>query len=167
MNVTVTDQLLILKMTKIGIVVSEFNEEVTSKLCDGAISFLMYSGTPQKNISIVKVPGAFEIPFAASELIKNKKADGVIALGAVIRGETDHYDFICQGVTNGIMDLQLATGVPIAFGVLTTDTEKQALNRAGGKLGNKGEEAAETLLKMFEIQQNIKSTSRNRKKSKV
>lgn len=136
---------------KFAIVVAEWNEEITEALCMGAIEGLMKAGTPRKNIVIKKVPGSFELPLASLLLADKKDIDAVIALGCVIQGETAHFDYICQAVAQGIMHVNLKTKKPVAFGVLTTLNKKQAEDRAGGKFGNKGEEAADTVIKMLEL----------------
>ena len=136
---------------KIGIAVSEWHPEVTEELFEGAEKILLRNGISSKNIIRVNTPGSFELPLTAQYLLK-KKCDAVICLGCVIKGETDHYEYICSSVSQGIMDVSLSNNKPVAFGVLTTDNLEQALNRAGGKLGNKGKEAAEAILKMLSIQ---------------
>jgi 6,7-dimethyl-8-ribityllumazine synthase len=141
---------------KIGIVVAEFNRDVTSKLEEGALAFLREKGIKDKNIELIHVPGAFEIPLVAKALLKTKKIDAVIALGAVIRGETTHYDYVCQAVERGCTTLQLEFVKPVVFGVLTTENEEQAFDRVGGKHGHKGRDAAETALRMIETLKNIK-----------
>jgi len=133
---------------KIGIVVSEWNEEITSGLLDGAQQTLEKYGVSKENIPVVVVPGSFEIPFGARLMADHQSPNAVICLGCVIQGETKHFDYICQGVTQGITELNLEYGIPFIFGILTTDTLEQALDRAGGKHGNKGDEAAVTALKM-------------------
>ncbi|MBI3502874.1 MAG: 6,7-dimethyl-8-ribityllumazine synthase [Bacteroidetes bacterium] len=133
---------------KIGIAVSEWHPEVTEELYAGAEKFLLENGIAKKNILRKNSPGSFELPLTAQFLLK-KKCDAVICLGCVIKGETDHYHYICKTVSQGIMNVSLAANKPVSFGVLTTDTLEQALNRAGGKFGNKGEEAAEAVLKML------------------
>lgn len=136
----------------ISIVVAEWNEEITEALCTGAREALLRAGVRRKNIRIVWVPGSFELPLAALWEAEKKKVAAVICLGCVIQGDTPHFDYVCQGVTQGTMDVMLRTGKPVAFGVLTTLNKKQALERAGGKLGNKGEEAAATVIQMLEVQ---------------
>jgi 6,7-dimethyl-8-ribityllumazine synthase len=135
---------------KIGVVTGRFNREVTEKLEQGCIQKLKASGIAEGNIVDVTVPGAFEIPLAAQALLENG-CDGVIALGAVIRGETSHYDFVCNAVERGCTELQLKYGKPVTFGVLTTDNEEQAYDRVGGKHGHKGEEAAAVCIEMIEL----------------
>ncbi|MEQ1588110.1 MAG: 6,7-dimethyl-8-ribityllumazine synthase [Cyclobacteriaceae bacterium] len=136
---------------KFGIVVAEWNEEITEPLFQGAHDALIQLGVKKNNIIRKNVPGSFELPLAAQWMAEKKEIDAVICLGCVIQGDTAHFDYICQGVTYGIMKVSLKTNKPIAFGVLTTLTKQQAMDRAGGKLGNKGEEAALTVVKMLEI----------------
>lgn len=133
---------------KIGIAVSEWHPEVTEELYEAAVQTLFKNGIKKKNITRKNVPGSYELPLAAQLLLK-KKADAVICLGCVIKGETDHYQFICNAVSTGIMNVSLANSKPVAFGVLTTNNLSQALNRSGGKSGNKGEEAANAVLQML------------------
>jgi 6,7-dimethyl-8-ribityllumazine synthase len=133
---------------KMGIVVSEWNEEITATLLEGCISTLKKHGVKQENIRVTTVPGSFELPFGARVLAEQFSPHAVICLGCVIQGETRHFDFICQGVTYGITELNLDYEIPFIFGVLTTETLQQARDRAGGKHGNKGDEAAVTALKM-------------------
>jgi 6,7-dimethyl-8-ribityllumazine synthase len=136
------------KKLKITIVVAEWNANITESLCAGAANFLLESGVKMDHITIHHVPGTFELPLACKWAANKTNADAVIALGCVIQGETRHFDFICDATANGIMQAGLDTGTPIVFGVLTTENMKQATERAGGKHGNKGVEAAETALKM-------------------
>jgi len=133
---------------KFGIVVSEWNEEITAALLEGTLSTLSKHGVKQENIQIRTVPGSFELPFGARVLAEQFTPNAVICLGCVIQGETRHFDYICQGVTYGITELNLDYDIPFIFGVLTTEDPQQALDRAGGKHGNKGDEAAITALKM-------------------
>ncbi|MBP1629461.1 MAG: 6,7-dimethyl-8-ribityllumazine synthase [Bacteroidetes bacterium] len=134
-----------------GIVISEWNTEVTSALLDGAVKTLLDNGVEEKDIYIQYVPGSFELPFGAAKLLDKKRFDAVICLGCVIQGETRHFDFICQAVANGIMEVSLEKEIPVIFGVLTTNSQEQALDRCGGKHGNKGVEAAITALKMTSL----------------
>lgn len=134
---------------RIGIVVADWNPEVTEALLAGARSALARVGVRKKNIEIVHVPGSFELPLGAQRLAEKKDIDAVITLGCVIQGETPHFTYICQAAAQGIMQVSLATGKPVAFGVLTTLNRQQAIDRAGGKLGNKGEEAVVTVLRML------------------
>jgi 6,7-dimethyl-8-ribityllumazine synthase len=140
-----------LKNKKFAIVVAEWNDEITESLFDGAYSALIKLGTKKENIIRTNVPGSFELPLGAQRMADRKEVDAVICLGCVIQGDTPHFDYICQAVAYGIMKVNLKSNKPVAFGVLTTLNKKQALERAGGKLGNKGEEAAISVIKMFEI----------------
>ncbi len=141
---------------KFGIIVSKFNEFVTEKLLEGCLQTLLNNGANDKNIDIVKVPGAFEIPTVAKNLLDLKKYQAIICLGAVIRGETPHFEYICNAVSTELAYLGVLTGIPVIFGVITCDTIEQALDRSGGKVGNKGSEAAITALEMSSVQKMIK-----------
>lgn len=136
---------------KVGIVASRFNEIVVSKLIDGAADALDRHGVDGNNVDLVWVPGAFEIPLTAKKMAVSGKYDAVICLGAVIRGETDHYEHVASEVTKGIAQVSLSSGVPVLYGVLTTDTVEQALNRAGLKAGNKGFECAMDALELVDL----------------
>ncbi len=136
---------------KFAIVVAEWNEEITEPLFQGAHEALLKLGVKKKNIVRKNVPGSYELPLAAKWMAEKKEIAAVICLGCVIQGETPHFDYICQAVANGIMTVSLKSGKPVAFGVLTTLNMKQAMDRAGGKHGNKGEEAALTVVKMLEV----------------
>lgn len=140
---------------KIGLVVARFNEIVTSRLLAGAKNTLLRRGIKLENIIEVEVAGSFEIPLACQLLIDSKNVQGVVALGAVIRGTTDHYNYVCAGVTNGVMNVQLARSTPVGFGILTCDTLEQAFDRAGGKLGNKGSEVSDTVLEMIQLKSSL------------
>lgn len=131
-----------------GIVVSEWNREITSALLNGAVTTLEKYGALTENIHVKTVPGSFELIYGAHQMCLNDGYDAVIILGSVIRGETPHFDYICQGVTQGIARLNATSNVPVIFGLLTTDNLQQAQERAGGKLGNKGEECAIDAIKM-------------------
>jgi 6,7-dimethyl-8-ribityllumazine synthase len=133
---------------RFGIVVSEWNQDITSALLEGALKRLKQQGVREENIHVKTVPGSFELPYGARLLAEEFSPHAVICLGCVIRGETSHFDYICQGVTQGITALNLNQPIPFIFGVLTTENQQQALDRAGGKHGNKGDEAAVTALKM-------------------
>jgi 6,7-dimethyl-8-ribityllumazine synthase len=135
----------------IGLVVSEWNSDVTKALEEGAVSTLLEHGVLAENIQVRYVPGSFELPLGGQFLIESAHPDAIILLGCVIQGETRHFDFICNAVSNGCMDLGLKYGLPVIFGVLTTQNLEQALDRAGGRHGNKGTEAAITALKMVEL----------------
>lgn len=139
-----------LSKTRIGIVVSQWNEEITEALFQGAYDGLISLGLSKENIIRKDAPGSYELPLGALRLAEQADIDGVIAIGCVIQGETPHFDYICQAVSQGIMNVSLQTKKPVAFGVLTTLNKKQALDRAGGKYGNKGEEAAVTVVGMLE-----------------
>lgn len=139
----------------IGVVVSEWNDFVTFNLRDGAVEVLEKEGVKKENINIFHVPGAFELSYASMQLAKTKKYDAIIAIGNVIRGETAHFDYVCSGVTQGIKDCNILTDTPTIFCVLTDDTKEQSIARSGGKLGNKGIEAAVTALKMIQFKEEI------------
>ncbi len=139
-----------------GIVVSEWNNEITESLYDGAIKTLLDSKAKEENIIRINVPGSFELPLGAQSLFIQHKVDAVICLGCVIQGETRHFEFICDAVSKGLMDLSIKHNVPFVFGMLTTNTMDQAKERAGGKHGNKGVEAAATALKMVEMQKQLR-----------
>jgi 6,7-dimethyl-8-ribityllumazine synthase len=138
---------------KYGIVVGRFNEFITSKLLGGALDALKRHGVEDDEIEIAWVPGAFEIPLIAQKMAESKKYDAVITLGAVIRGSTPHFDYVCNEVAKGVAAISLKTGVPTIFGVLTTDSIEQAVERAGTKAGNKGWEAAATAIEMANLAQ--------------
>lgn len=140
---------------KIGIVASRFNEFITSKLVSGAEDSLKRHGVSDDDMSVAWVPGAFEIPVIAKRMAKSGKYDAVICLGAVIRGATSHYDYVCAEVSKGIAAVSLDTGIPVLFGILTTDTIEQAIERAGTKAGNKGSDCAMSALEMVNLIKNI------------
>jgi 6,7-dimethyl-8-ribityllumazine synthase len=142
---------LIAEGKKFAIVVSRFNDFITDKLVGGAVDALTRSGTNTADIDIVKVPGAFEIPLVARQLAAKKRHDAVICLGAVIRGATPHFDYVSAEVSKGVAAASLETGLPIIFGVLTTDTLEQAIERAGSKAGNKGWDAALAAVEMANL----------------
>ena len=137
---------------RFGIVVSDWNREITRALMEGAVKTLKKHGTTNKNIIIKHVPGSFELTLGAQFLAEYDDLDAVICLGCVIQGETPHFTFICQSVTQGITQLNLEYNIPFIFGVLTTQNEQQAIDRSGGSLGNKGDEAAITAIKMAALQ---------------
>lgn len=136
---------------RFGIAVARFNEVVTERLLAGAMATLQEAGVAEDAIHVVWVPGAFELPLACRWLAASGRCDGLLMLGAVVRGGTDHYEYVCRGVTDGAMRVQLETGVPIGFGVLTCAEMDQALARAGGAAGNKGADAALAALAMVEL----------------
>lgn len=139
------------KDRKFAIVVSRFNDFITSKLVDGALDCLLRHEVKDDDITLVKVPGAFEIPLAAQKLAESGKYDGVICLGAVIRGATTHYDYVCNEVSKGIAKITLDTGLPVGFGIVTTENIEQAIERAGTKSGNKGYDTAMSVLEMVDL----------------
>ena len=136
---------------RVGIVAARFNEFIVSKLLSGCEDGLLRHGVRSEDIAVAWVPGAFEIPLAAQAMARSGKYDAVIALGAVIRGATSHYDYVCAEVSKGVAQTSLATGVPVLFGVLTTDTIEQAIERAGTKAGNKGAECAQGAIEMVNL----------------
>lgn len=135
---------------KFGVVVSEWNTKVTEALLEGACNTLERHGVKEENIRIARVPGSFELTFGAKEMIEKGQCDAVIIIGCVVRGDTPHFDYVCQGATIGITELNLRYPTPVIYGLLTTDTMQQALDRAGGIHGNKGDEAAVTAIKMVD-----------------
>jgi len=139
---------------KVAIIVSRFNSFITEKLVDGAIdAFLRHNGS-EKDITLIKVPGAFEIPMALSKIADNS-FDGVLCLGAIIRGSTPHFDFIANETSKGIAQISLRSKMPVSFGILTTDTIEQAIERAGTKMGNKGFDAMNALIEMAQLYKTI------------
>lgn len=148
-----------MKKTKFAIVVSQFNQNITSALLNGALERFAEINIPESEITIIHVPGAVEISLAAQLLAKKDKYKAIICLGAVIRGETNHYDYVCQQVSQSCQRIMLDYNVPIIFGVLTTDNENQALDRVGGKEGHKGKDAVDAAVCMAEIVENLTSIS--------
>ncbi|MCX7745691.1 MAG: 6,7-dimethyl-8-ribityllumazine synthase [Clostridia bacterium] len=142
---------LIASNLKFGIIIGRFNEFISSKLLGGAIDGLVRHGAEESNIEVTWVPGAFEIPLAAQKMANSKKFDAVICLGAVIRGSTPHFDFVSNEMSKGIAKVSLDASLPVIFGVLTTDTIEQAIERAGTKAGNKGYDAAVTAIEMANL----------------
>jgi 6,7-dimethyl-8-ribityllumazine synthase len=140
---------------RFGIVVAEWNTAITGALFDGAVKTLVSNGVRKDDVLIIKVPGSFELTLGSQFLCEDKSIDAVIALGCVIQGETRHFDFICDAVAKGITDVSLKYNKPVIFGVLTTNDLSQAQHRAGGKHGNKGDEAAMTALKMVALQKSL------------
>ncbi len=149
-----------MSLFKIGIITSSWNNEITRSLHTGAINILKSYGIINENITEIWVPGSFELPVAAKMLLSQQNSDAVICLGCVIKGETKHDEYISQSVAQGIMNLSIVSGKPITFGVLTTDNVEQSQDRAGGKYGNKGEEAAVTALQMILINQQLKTPAK-------
>ena len=148
---TYSGEIPTLSSKTLGIVVAEWNEEITGPLYEGAVEVLLKHGIPKSNIIRTNVPGTFELSLGAQWMAMKKEVDAVICLGCVIQGETRHFDFICNAVSIGITDVNLKFNKPVIFGVLTTDNKEQAFDRAGGKHGNKGDEAAITALKMLAL----------------
>lgn len=142
---------LVSKGAKIGIVAARFNEFITAKLLSGAIDALLRHDVKEDNVDVAWVPGAFEIPLIASKMAKSGRYDAVICLGAVIRGSTTHYDYVCNEVSKGIAHTSLETGIPVMFGILTTENIEQAIERAGTKAGNKGYDCALSAIEMINL----------------
>lgn len=142
---------LIAEGLKVGIVASRFNEFITSKLISGCMDGLIRHGVSEEDVTLAWVPGAFEIPMIAKKMAVSKKYDAVICLGAVIKGSTSHYDYVCAETSKGIAMASMETGVPVIFGVLTTDTIEQAIERAGTKAGNKGYDCAMSAIEMANL----------------
>lgn len=139
------------KRVRVAIVAARFNENISKALAEGALDGLKRMGVAESDISIAWVPGAFEIPATAMRLARSKEVDAIVCVGAVIRGETAHFDYVCSHAANGIGRVSVETGIPVAFGVLTTENAEQAMARAGGKAGNKGFEAALAALEMVNL----------------
>ncbi len=148
---TVEGKVVAPKGMKVGIVASRFNEIIVTKLLGGAVDGLVRHGVEAENITAAWVPGAFEIPSVASRMAKSGKYDAVICVGAVIRGDTSHYDYVCNEVSKGIAHVGLETGVPVLFGILTTENIEQAISRAGSKSGNKGYDCALSAIEMVNL----------------
>lgn len=148
---TTYEGLLTVTNEKFCIIISRFNEFIGAKLLSGAIDELKRHGVAEDNIDIVWCPGAFEIPLLAKKCASSKKYSAVITLGAVIKGSTSHYDYVCAEVSKGVASVSLETGVPVIFGVLTTDNIEQAIERAGTKAGNKGSDAAKAAIEMASL----------------
>lgn len=146
---------LVAKEVKIGIVAARFNEFITSKLLSGAQDALVRHDVKDDNIDVAWVPGAFEIPLIAGKMAKSGKYDAVICLGAVIRGNTSHYDYVCNEVSKGIAHVSLESGIPVMFGVVTTENIEQAIERAGTKAGNKGFDVAVGAIEMINLINNL------------
>lgn len=142
---------LVSDQIKIGIVAARFNEFITSKLLSGALDGLKRENVKEEDIEVAWVPGAFEIPLVASKMAGSGKYDAVICLGAAIRGSTSHYDYVCNEVSKGIAQVSLSAGIPVMFGVLTTDSIEQAIERAGTKAGNKGFDCAQGAIEMVNL----------------
>lgn len=143
---------------KFAVVIAEWNAEITDALASGAIETLKRHGAQPENILVHHVPGSFELSFGAQLMLESTPADAVICIGSVIRGETSHFDFVCQSVSQGVKDVSLDYHRPVIFGVLTDDNLQQAKDRSGGKHGNKGDEAAVSAIKMVALQQSLEQT---------
>lgn len=139
---------------RFGIVVSQWNDKITDALLMGAISTLKVNGVAGEDIRVMRVPGSFELTYASQQMAKTG-VDAVIAIGCVIKGDTPHFDYICEGVTNGIAYLNATLDVPIIYGIITTNNLQQAIDRCGGRLGNKGDEAAVTAIKMADFRRHV------------
>ena len=144
------------KGLKVGIVVARFNSFIAERLLEGALDALVRHGADDKSIDVARVPGAFEIPLATARMVQSGKYDALICLGAVIRGSTPHFDYVAAEVSKGVAQVSLSSGVPVAFGVLTTDTIEQAVERAGTKAGNKGFDAAMTAIETVNLLKGLK-----------
>ena len=142
---------LIATEMKIAFVVSRFNEFVCERLLEGALDSLLRHGGKEDDVTVIRVPGAFELPLAAKKLAETGKFDAIVCLGAVIRGETSHYDYVCVNASSGIASVSLETGVPVSFGLLTTDSLEQAIERSGSKAGNQGRYATECAIEMTRL----------------
>lgn len=140
---------------RFGLVVSEWNPDITQNLHDGALATLLAHGAIAENITAIKVPGSFELIYGCKHLLNNHKLDAVIAIGNVIRGETEHFTFVCEGVTQGIVELNLSYDTPTVFCLLTDNNKQQSLDRSGGKHGNKGVECAVAAIKMAALKQGL------------
>lgn len=151
MPITSIEGMLDARGLKIGIIAARFNDFIVERLLAGALDYLNRHGADSANITCCRVPGAFEIPVVCEKMAKSGKYQGLIALGAVIRGATPHFDYVCAEATKGIAQIMLATGVPIGFGVLTCDNIEQAIERAGTKAGNKGCDAAQAMLETIKV----------------
>jgi len=144
---------------RVAVVVSRFNEEVTTRLLDGALDALRGAGVADADVTVVRVPGAFELAYGAQRVLASARPDAVIALGAVIRGETGHYDFVCAAAQQGLLRVGLDWGIPVLFGVLTCDTDEQAMERSGGAHGNKGADVALDALRMADVAHRLRERS--------
>ena len=141
---------------RFGIIVSEWNYNITGALMQGAVDTLKKHGAKDENILVHHVPGSFELTFGATQMIQSGKVDAVIAIGCVVRGDTPHFDYVCAGTTQGIAHLNATCDIPVIYGLITTNNMEQAEDRAGGKLGNKGDECAITAIKMIDYKQQVK-----------
>ena len=144
---------------RFAIVVARFNSFITERLLDGAMDGLVRHGAKAEDVDVVRVPGSWELPLTVAEVAKSKKYDAILCLGAVIRGDTPHFDYVAGEATKGVAQVSMQTGVPIAFGVLTTNTVEQAVDRAGAKQGNKGFDAAATAIEMANVLRQLRGKS--------
>lgn len=151
MSIQVLEGKVVAQKIRVGIVAARFNELIVSKLLSGAVDGLVRHGVEEEEITLAWVPGAFEIPLGAQKMVESGKYDAVICLGAVIRGATSHYDYVCSEVSKGVAQVGLKSGIPVMFGVLTTDTIQQAIERAGTKAGNKGYDCALSAIEMVNL----------------
>lgn len=151
MNYNTLEGKLNAESIRVGIVVARFNSFITERLVEGALDCLVRHGAEEKNVTVARVPGSWEIPLIAQKMARSGEFDGVICLGAVIRGSTPHFDYVAAEVSKGVATVSLDTGIPVTFGVLTTDTVDQAVERAGTKAGNKGWDAALGLIEMISL----------------
>ena len=156
MEHTVTEGALDSKGLKFAVVVARFNSFVTERLLAGALDALYRTGCAAGDVEVIRVPGSWEMPVVVGELVRQKRHDGVICLGAVVRGETPHFDYIAGEAATGLAQLAASSGMPVAFGVLTTNTMEQAIDRAGGKAGNKGYDAAMTAIEMANLMRRLR-----------
>lgn len=150
-NEAVAAQLPKVEGMRVGIAVAEWNSHITEALLKGALDVFRDEGYPEKDIDVYHVPGTVELNFAAAQMSRSGKYDAVIVFGCVIRGGTPHFDYVCDNITQGVATLNATGNIPVIFGILTTDNEQQAIDRAGGALGNKGSEAAEAAIKMCDF----------------
>ena len=150
-DITVTEGELVVRDARIALLVSRFNSFVVESLLEGALDALKRHGADERDLQVVRVPGAYEMPIAAQRLAASKRFDAIIALGAVIRGGTPHFEYVAGECTKGLSSVSMEFGIPVAFGVLTVDTIEQAVERSGTKAGNKGEEAAMSALEMVSL----------------
>lgn len=150
-NVRIVEADLVARDLRVAIVAARFNDFVVARLVDGAIDALVRHGASEKNLEVVRVPGAFDMPLAVRKLAQSRRYDAIVALGAVIKGETAHFDYVAGECSSGVARAALETGVPVGFGVLTCESFDQAIDRAGGKAGNKGAEAALAALEMANL----------------
>lgn len=156
MAVNIIEGKIVNQGIKVGIVTTRFNDFIVNRLLGGALDTLKRHDVPEEDVTVAYVPGAFEVPLVAQTMAESGKFDAVIALGAVIRGATSHYDLVCNEAAKGVAQASLKTGVPVMFGIITTDTIEQAIERAGSKAGNKGSECAEGAIEMVNVLRQLK-----------